>query len=122
YWEIGPASVGQPISLFTWISSQGSSSTFPNSLGNESFHASNVGLEFYGPAAGVAPGVAHVDSYEVGFFVASRVESQTAISGKIVNQSFNRGGQVNSFFHNYAARFGTLFLTGVGNGGAVNQP
>jgi hypothetical protein len=121
-WEVNPALVGQPTALFAWISSSGSASSFPNAVGGESFHANNVGLEFYAPTSGVAPGVIHVDNYEAGFFVNSRVKNQTAISAKVVNQSFNLLTSADVAYDNYAARYGTLFLTGVGNGGAVNSP
>ena len=123
--EVSPSAVGQPVSLFTWISSAGTNSTFPNSIGGDSFHADNVGLAFYAPAGGVAPVVAHVDNYEASFFYNSRVRSQTAISSKIANQSFSFGGAdpvADMDYDNYSARFGTLFISGAGNSGTVNAP
>ena len=123
--EVSPSIVGQPVSLFTWISDAGTNSAFPNSIGGDSFHADNVGLAFYGPASGVAPAVAHVDSYEANFFYNSRVRSQIGISPKIVNQSFSFGGAdpvVDMDYDNYSARFLTLFISGAGNSGTVNAP
>src|SRR5262245_30766968 len=61
-WQVKPAVVGQPQSLFTWLSSAGSAGTFPNALGSESGHADDVGNFFYGITNGVAPGVLHVDN------------------------------------------------------------
>jgi hypothetical protein len=44
HWQVNPATVNQPVSLFTWTSSDGSSTTYPNSLGQESGHANAVGV------------------------------------------------------------------------------
>ncbi|MEP6663506.1 MAG: hypothetical protein ABJC04_07555, partial [Verrucomicrobiota bacterium] len=63
-YEVNPAAVGQPANLFTYFSSSGISSKFPNAVGTESSHADGVGGNFYGTDHGVAPGVAHVDNYE----------------------------------------------------------
>src|SRR5262245_25971892 len=63
-WEVNPAEVGQPTSLFTWASSAGSTNVFPNALGSDSFHANEVGRSFYGLLTGVATNVAHVHSYD----------------------------------------------------------
>src|SRR5438105_868084 len=46
-WEVNPAAVGQPESLFTYWSSAGSDTSFPNPLGSESGHADEVGYLFY---------------------------------------------------------------------------
>jgi len=122
--EVNPAVIGQPSSLFTWISSTGTNSAYPNTAGGESGHADAVADAFYG-VAGVAPGVAHVDNYEGQFFYDSRIVSQTAIAGKIVNQSFvftPPGTVENMAYDNYAALFGTLFVNGAGNSGNVYPP
>src|SRR5882757_7221674 len=37
--EVAPFVVGQPTNLFTWISSNGTAGTFPNSVGTLSSHA-----------------------------------------------------------------------------------
>src|SRR4051812_2032728 len=123
--EVNPAAVGQPTSLFTWISSTATNSTFPNAAGAESFHADQVADSFFGTTNGVAPGVAHVDNYEAGSFYNSRVLSQTTISGKIANQSFiftPPAAPYETAYDNYAARFGTLFVSGAGNSGTVSAP
>jgi hypothetical protein len=123
--EINPAAVGQPVSLFTWLSSSGTNTTFPNAAGGESFHANDVGNAFFGTTNGVAPGVAHVDNYHANLFYNSRVLTQTPISGKIANQSFIfTGSEVpyDTAYDNYAARFGTLFVSGAGNSGTISPP
>ncbi len=125
-WEVNPATVGQPLGLFSWISSSGTVTNFPNALGQESGHADGVGNAFYGNAAGVAPGVAHVNNYEATYFVFTLVPNQTAIAAKVVNQSFIVGDQaattVNQNYDNYTAHYNTLFVSGVGNSGAVHAP
>lgn len=125
-WEVSPLAVGLPSSLFTWISGTATNvGIFPNSSGTESGHADEVGNDFYGIAAGVSPGVAHIDNYEAGLFYSSRVQSLTAISGKIVNQSFAFWGPTTTYdqsYDNYAARFGTLFVSGAGNSGPPSAP
>src|SRR5690348_1642812 len=62
--EVAPFTVAQPTSLFTWISSNGVATTFPNSVGSLSAHADSVGANFYGGSSGVAPQVSHVDNYD----------------------------------------------------------
>src|SRR5882762_3557371 len=122
--EVNPGFVGQPVSLFTWLSTSGTASTYPNTAGGESFHADSVGDALYGTASGVAPGVAHVDNYEASFFYDARVLPQVTISGKIVNQSFLFNGPSTSYdvtYDNYAALYGTLFINGAGNGGNVTN-
>src|ERR1043166_8791083 len=42
-WEVNPPTTGQPVSLFTYYATGGSSGAFPNSLGTESSHADMVG-------------------------------------------------------------------------------
>jgi hypothetical protein len=124
-WQVDPAGVGQPTSLFTWISSAGSASTFPNALGVGSAHATEVGRHFYGVAYGVAPGVMHVDSYDAGHFLNNVIPNQTAIPAKVVNQSFVLGmedAMADREYDRYAARYNVLFVTGAGNGGSVQSP
>lgn len=124
-WQVNPAAVGQAQSLFTWLSSAGSATTFPNALGSESAHADSVGLELYGAAGGVAPGVAHVDNYEANFFLNSIVPNQTAIPAKVANQSFVVGSEetiIDRNYDRYAARYNVLFVSGAGNGGPPQSP
>jgi hypothetical protein len=123
--EVNPAAVGQPVSLFTWLSSSGTNTTFPNAAGTESFHADEVANSFFGTTNSVAPGVAHVDNYHASLFYNSRVLTQTTISGKIVNQSFIFTGAAAPYdtaYDNYSARFGTLFVSGAGNSGTISPP
>src|SRR3989442_727202 len=89
-WQVNPVGVGQPTSLFTYFSSDGSSDTFPNSLGLESGHANGVGNLYFGVPAGVAPSVTHVDNYEADYFYTGIVTSSTPvpIGARVINQSF----------------------------------
>jgi hypothetical protein len=124
-WEVGPVTVSQPASLFTWVSASGSATSFPNALGQESSHASLVGGFFYGRTNGVAPSISHVHNYEASNFVSGLVVPEISIPGRVVNQSFVFGMQhsgVDQEYDDYAARYGTLFVSGIGNSGAVNSP
>jgi hypothetical protein len=129
--ETDPAAVAQPTSLFTWISSFGSATTYPNIVGVDSSHADEVARRFYGTAYGIATNVSHVDSYEAEFFYTNIAAGPGApfISDKIVNQSFVFSGlttseqsSVEQDFDDYAATRGVLFVSGAGNGGAVLAP
>ena len=123
-WQVNPLAVGLPLTTFSWISSGGTATTFPNALGSESWHADEVGRNFYGADSGVAPGVSHVDSYEVGHFL-DLIGNQTAISAKVVNQSFVLLAEESSTdlnYDRYAARYNALFASGAGNGGAPLSP
>jgi hypothetical protein len=129
--EVNPDAVGQSQSLFTYINSSGSTATvFPNSVGSESGHGDAVGSNFYGSSSGVAPGVSHVDNYDANYFYSNIIEPSVfgippRISAKIVNQSFIFGSQdatVDQNYDNYVARYNTIFVSGIGNGGAVNSP
>jgi len=147
-WEVNPGAsgVGQPAGFFTYFSSSGTATTFPNAVGAESGHADAVAGYFYGIPGGVATNVAHVDSYEASFFVtlSYRVIGSTTnytatlpstnINNPVVNQSFifqnsdgthvstNEQGAVDTAYDNYAAQYNTLFISGAGNGGPVNPP
>jgi hypothetical protein len=106
-----------------------SGGAYPNSLGSESWHADAVGNLFYGFGVGVSTNIAHVDNYEAQYFFFTVVPGLIAINDSIVNQSFvantftNVQQQVyDSHYDNYAAQFGALFVSGIGNGGAVNPP
>ncbi len=126
-WEVTPSIVGQPVSLFSYISQDGTSSAFPNALGTDSDHADAVGGYFYGTSLGVAPGVAHVDNYDANYFYEPFITLGTAIQAKIVNQSFNFGASppqttLDSDYDDYAAQKNTLFVSGAGNSGPPNAP
>jgi hypothetical protein len=117
--EVNYATVGEPESLFSWISTNGATNSFPNSLGTESAHADSVGDDFYGPTTGVAPGVAHVDNYEADYFFASIVEAGVSISDSVVNQSFAffdapaQQPAINAYYDNYIANNGNIFCSAV---------
>ena len=130
-WEVNPAATGRSPNLFTYISSNGSSSNYPNSLGSESGHADSVAGIFYGIPGGVATNVAHMDNYDANYFYNSIIKATlpASINDRVVNQSFIFNGStvsdqqtIDSDYDNYAAQFGILFVSGVGNGGAVNPP
>jgi hypothetical protein len=127
-WEVNPANVTKPVGLFTYASSRGTSTSYPNSVGDWSSHADAVGNDFYGLPNGVATNVAHIDNYEAGYFYNSIIATLVPpnINDRVVNQSFNITGSsqqtYDSAYDNYAAQYGTLFVSGVGNGGAVNPP
>ena len=129
--EVNPAVVGLPTSVLTYISSNGTATTFPNSVGSESAHADAVGVNMYSPSSGVAPQVAHVDNYDADYFLNAILLTivPPAIPGVIVNQSFVFPGLAPSdqatleqAYDNYAANHNTLFVSGAGNGGAVLPP
>ena len=129
-WQVNSSLFGQLTSLFTYFSSSGSATTFPNSVGAESSHADAVGVNFYGIPNGVATNVAHVDNYEAGYFYNSIIAAYVPanINDPVVNQSFNFSATVSqqqaidSNYDDYAAQYKTLFVSGVGNGGSVNAP
>ncbi len=130
-WEVNPDVTVQPEGIFRWISSNGIATAFPNSVGSESVHANTVGTLFYSSQAGVAPGIAHVDNYEAGYFYDFRIQNESNILAQVVNQSFIFGTQqpaLDKDYDDYAAKFGTLFVSGVGNGdpqvngGKVSSP
>jgi len=135
--EVNPALPGQPVTKFTYYGTSGSSSSFPNAVGSESQHADAVGQYFYGLAQGVATNVAHIDNYEASDFVTGEevlgnyiVNLPAAnINDAVVNQSFilasastNEQKAIDSAYDEYAAQYSTLFVSGIGNGGAVNPP
>ena len=130
-WEVNPAATGQPTNLFTYFSSNSSSSNYPNSLGTESGHADAVGGIFYGTSGGVATNVAHVDNFEASYFyndiIAATLPSN--IGDPVVNQSFTFGSvssneqeTIDSAYDNYAVQYSTLFVSAANNGGSVSPP
>ena len=135
--EVNPANVGDSGGLFTYITTNGSSDTYPNSLGTSSWHAESVGNAFYGQS-GVATNIPHVDNYYADAFVQVSQNfmgnfvvklPSTNINDPVVNQSFvwpdasaSEQQAIDSAYDNYAANFNTLFISGAGNGGAVDPP
>ena len=139
-WEVNPVVAGQPASLFTYISADGSTGSFPNSLSSQSDHADSVAENFYGIPTGAATNVAHVDNFDANFFYSNDVANLFAVNDAVINQSYIFGYVTNgtpvppyfisvsdqqsldSQFDDYAAQFGTFFVSGIGNGGAVDPP
>jgi hypothetical protein len=117
--EINPAAAGQPTNLFTWISSIGTATGYTNSVGTESWHANLVGENFFGIPGGIATNVNHVDNYEASWFFNHYIYNGLSISARVVNQSFIfipfYEVLVNTNYDNYAARYGTIFVSA--NGG-----
>ena len=91
---------------------------------------------------GVATNVTHVDNYDANYFVrfphylVRPPTDRVAVLGQydpVVNQSFifcnadythspATGTTIDSAYDNYAAQYKTLFVSGVGNGGAGRYP
>ncbi len=125
-WEVNPTQTSPPVNLhvtnFTYFTNTVANS-YTNGLGTESAHADTVAEYFYGLPGGVATNVAHIDEYEADYFVGVTIPNQVVISNKIVNQSFTISTNVqityNSYYDNYAALYGTLFISGVGDGAGV---
>lgn len=127
-WEVNPGTVGQPVSLFKYFSSGGSSNSYPNTLSGESGHAGSVGNNFYGIPGGVATNVAHVDSFDADYFYGYYVANPAlpGIGDVIVNQSFTFGPQTisaqqqtDSAYDNYSVQNKTLFISAADNYGTV---
>ena len=140
-WEVNPSTVGQPTNLFTYYSASGTAHTFTNTIGYESDHADSVADYFYGIGGDEATNVTHVDNYDANYFVLFSESvvlgatnytvtlPSTNIDDSVVNQSFDVPGAsvalqeaTDSAYDNYAAKYGVLFVSGVGNGGPVNPP
>jgi Subtilase family len=139
-WEIQPNGVPEPTNLFTWYSDNTSSTQYPNALGTNSWHATEVGQYFYGQSVGVATNVAHVDNYNADYFLQGNESVNGTVTNftfnlpsgnindSVVNQSFivlnndgshvtsNEEAVVDSTYDTYAATYGTLFVNGAGNG------
>jgi hypothetical protein len=134
--EVNPGGVGQPVSLFTYISTNGAIVTgFPNGAGVESGHADTVGGYFYGINNGVATNVSHVDNYAADTFFNDYIYTKAPLVNpvRVVNQSFifcnadfshfsvSDEELIDSHYDDYAAQYNTLFISGAGNGGPTNQ-
>ena len=140
-WEVNAGNYPQLAGRFTYTSSLGSTNVFPNSLGAESWHANEVANLFYGQSGGVATNVAQVDGYDADFFITNYVFNAAPMpDAPVVNQSFTFGNvstnlptptnylsvsdqqEVDSLYDDYAAHYGTLFVSAVNNGGSVSPP
>lgn len=125
-WQVNPANAQQPASIFTYTSSNGMASVYPNSLGSDSAHADAVGRILYGTLTGIATNLARVDSFEANYFVNNYILGvlPQAIGDPLVNQSFAFGPlsvadqqQVDTGYDNNAAKTQTLFVSSVNNYG-----
>jgi len=131
--EVNPSAVGQPASLFTYSDQYGNTSNAFNSSA-ESLHADTVASYLYNASGGVAPGISHVDNYSVDYFFNTTVFIDEPIPDAIVNQSFAFGQSgvlavtianqqsSDTTYDNYIAEYGTIFVSGVGNGGSYPYP
>lgn len=130
--EVNPANslVNQPPSLFTYTSSNGTSTSFGGSVGQESGHADNVASLFYGIPNGVATNVSHVDNYDADYFI-SLVTNRVNVPALVINQSFvvadNMGNPIqdpatDQFYDNYIAAFNKVIVSGAGNFGKPDSP
>jgi len=119
-WEVNPDAVGVPAGNFTYCAVFGSSTNYTNSLGVESGHADIVGGILYGSTSGVSTNVAHIHNYEALYFVYTVVPNGMATYSRIVNQSFvGSSGQqylLDTWYDNYSALHGTLFVSSAGDG------
>jgi hypothetical protein len=134
--EVNPSATGieLPVSDFTWYNTNGTGSeiaytatNFPNSLGINSGHANLVGGNFYGLPDGVATNLLHIDNYEADYFLNYRLEmTNNNLSDRVVNQSFDGSidaeSIIDDLYDDFAALNNTLFISGVGDGGAVLPP
>jgi hypothetical protein len=134
-WEVNPGAAGRAVGFITYISANGSTTNFPNSLSSESGHADNVAGNFYGMSGGVATNVAHVDNFDANAFISDYIDNTSpGLNDPVVNQSFNftetNGAHASiseqqaedSAYDNFAAQYDVLFVSGAGNGGVVNPP
>jgi hypothetical protein len=138
--DVNPAAVRQPMTLFSYHSVDGLTNVFPNVDGDESSHADQVAQNFYGLGSGVATNLAHVDNYEASDFVAIGglgtiglgsfiVFMPGPVYDPVVNQSFAipcatmaELVAIDSAYDNYATQYNTLFVSAVGDAGGVNAP
>jgi len=123
--EVNPGSPGQPDSFFTWRSTVGTSGTWPNPVGSESGHAGDVAEDLYGGNTGIAPGIKHVYNYETSDFFPTVILAGAATTSSVFNQSFGFGlhnAEQDLAYDNYIARYRTIVVTGVGDGGPVYSP
>lgn len=133
--EVNPATVNQPASLFTYISASGTATGTPppNVAGAESYHADGVGQVFYGKGTGAASGVSHVDNYDADYFVNNIIEASNPpdIAAKVINQSFVETDQygnpiedpvTDQAYDNYIDEYNKIIVSSAGNGGEPDSP
>lgn len=119
--EVNPATTGQPVALFSYRSTKGGATIFPNPVGNESGHADQVGQNLYGRNTGAAPGLLHVSLLETNFFL----QGLPGLAARVINQSFESGSHdagEDQRYDNYVVAHHAVIISGAGNGGAVLSP
>jgi len=128
--EVNPPNVNQPVSRFTYASADGTSTTYPNAVGIDSWHADTVGRYYYGMPDGLATNVAQVDNFDADFYVTNYVQNlQPAENDSVVNQSFEffppldaaDQEQEDSMYDDYEETYDTLFVSAVGNPSGTNN-
>lgn len=129
-----PNSSNAPNTQFTYFDGSGTSSGAYNPA-DGSWHANYVASFFYGAnGAGVSPGVSHVYVFQEGDYYFDIYEAYAPATymkagiAKIINQSFvysnetaSQIGPLDATWDNYAAEFGTLYVSAVGDGGTGFQ-
>ena len=128
--EVNPTNVNQSVSLFTYISADGTSTAYTNNVGTNSWHADDVGAVYYGMPDGLATNMAHVDNFDADFYITNYVQNlQPAQNDTVVNQSFEFSPpldvsdqeQADSMYDDYEETFHTLFVSAVGNPNGTNN-
>jgi len=148
-WQTDPADMGLSSSIFSYFTTDLDDTDeinteypdgFEFSQSLESGHANNVGLNFFGTSAGVAPGVEAIQVFSASYFFydgktndsetlvtsTSIIYNSTATGAKVINQSYvytdgapnytpTEYSNNDQFFDNYAAEHDVLFINGVGN-------
>jgi len=131
--QINPAdgNVAQPVSLFTYESSLGTATNYPNSVGVFSGHATQVASSLFGRNFGVATNLSHVDNYDADYFISTFIDTPSPPDPgvQIVNQSFIFGPlplatqqSIDSDYDDSAAAYNILFVSGAGNSGPISAP
>jgi autotransporter-associated beta strand protein len=132
--QVNPAAVGQPASIFTFYDDNGNVTTAYNPP-DGSDHANNVAQIFYGTTgSGVATGIAHVDNYSADYFCNTIINNLQPINDTVVNQSFIFAENANTpltvsdqeqddtAYDNYIDQYGTIIVSAIGNGGSFPGP
>jgi autotransporter-associated beta strand protein len=102
-------------------------------------HPTQVAANFFGSTNGVAPGLTAVVNFNENYFFSEILDRNAAITSplapngappvSVVNQSFvfldanaNDTQFICQLYDNYVQEHGTIFVSGAGNGGAVQVP
>src|SRR3954451_3458441 len=66
-WQTNPGAINPLGCQMSWVCGSGCSTNFPNTLGDESSHADEVGRQCFS----VAPRIGALDNYEASYFTSS---------------------------------------------------